>query len=79
MGEHQLDVVLGAPRGDLRFLVRAVVVADQVEPSGREAAAQLLAEVEELPSTFAVAEPVEHLPVARSSAANICRTPAVRV
>ena len=39
----------------------SVVVADQVELPGREAAADLLAEVEELRLAFAVTEPVEHL------------------
>jgi len=57
----QLDVVGRAPRGDLGLAVRSVVVADQVELPGREAAAQLLAEVEELRPAFPVTEPVEHL------------------
>jgi hypothetical protein len=54
-------------------------VTDQVELPGREAAAQLLAEAEELWPAFAVAEPVDICPVARSSAVNICRTLLVRV
>lgn len=41
----QFDVVIGAPSGDLGLAVRDVVVADQVELPGREAAAELFAEV----------------------------------
>jgi hypothetical protein len=57
-----LDVVIGAPGPDLGLAVRSVVVADQVELPGQEAAAELFAEVEELRPAFAVTEPVEHLP-----------------
>jgi hypothetical protein len=44
----QLDVVTGAPVGDLGLAVRAIVVADQIELADREAPPQLLAEIEEL-------------------------------
>jgi hypothetical protein len=75
----QLDPVPGAPVSDLGFAVRTVVVADQIQLPGREPAAQLLAEVQELGPPFPVTEPVNICPVARSSAANICRTPCGRV
>src|SRR4051812_41191719 len=51
-----------APAGDIVAQVWGEVVADHVQPPGREAAAELAEEVEELAAAFAVAEPVEQLP-----------------
>jgi hypothetical protein len=75
----QLDVVGRALGPDLGFAVRSVVVTDQIELPGREAAAQLLAEAEELWPAFAVAEPVEHLPGGEVERGEHVPAPLVRV